>query len=72
MTEDRNRELYALAMFRSGRNTMEIATFLNLETPAGKIDEASVIEMLAKARVTAPPFKTILTVLIEGAQGPVR
>ena len=72
MTEDRNRELYALAMFRSGRNTMEIATFLNLETPAGKIDEASVIEMLAKARATAPPMKTLVTVLLARAQGPNR
>ena len=71
MTDDQNRDLYALAMFRSGRDTVQIASFLNLKTPAGKIDEASVIEMLAKARVTAPPFKTILTVLLARAQGQI-
>ena len=50
MTDDRNRELYALAMFRSGRDTIQIATFLEMQTANGKPDEAAVIAMLAKAR----------------------
>ena len=72
MTDDRNRELYALAMFRSGRDTVQIASFLNLKTPAGKLDEASVIEMLAQARETAPSLRTLTTALLARAQGPNR
>ena len=72
MTDDHNRDLYALAMFRSGRDTVQIATFLNLKTPAGKIDEASVIGMLAKARVAAPHLQTLITALLARAQGPNR
>ena len=50
MTEDRNRANYALAMFRSGRDTVQIATFLEMQTANGKPDEAAVIAMLAQAR----------------------
>ena len=71
MTDD-NRANYALAMFRGGRDTVQIASFLNLKTPAGKLDEASVIEMLAKARVAAPHLQTLLTALLAQAQGPKR
>ena len=53
MTNDLQAD-YALAMFRSGRDTLQIATFLEMQTVHGKPDEASVIEMLAQARVTAP------------------
>ena len=56
MTNDLHRADMALAMFRSGRDTVQIATFLKLTTLAGKPDEASVLDMLAQARVTAPRF----------------
>ena len=50
MTDDQDRDLYALAMFRSGRDTVQIATFLEMRTANGKPDEAAVIAMLAQAR----------------------
>ena len=54
MISDEQRSGYALAMFRSGRDTVQIAAFLNLTTPAGKPDEGHVLNMIAQARVTAP------------------
>ena len=50
MTDDQKRANYALAMFRSGRDTMQIATFLEMQTSHGKPDEAKVVMMLAQAR----------------------
>ena len=50
MTDDQKRANYALAMFRGGRDTVQIATFLEMQTANGKPDEAKVARMLAQAR----------------------
>ena len=54
MTHDERQANAALAMFRSGRDTVQIAVFLGMLTVHGKLDEARAVDMLAQARVTAP------------------